>query len=144
MQPNDSTHPYAALHVDPVGPGDKRPTAMQIIADENLENKLVGKVILVTGASSGIGVETVRALHATGADVYMQVREASKGEAIRSRILSSSPGSGKLEIIGMDLSSFDSVRAGARDFLEKSERLDVLVNNAGQSSRLIANQYARS
>jgi len=132
MQSNNSTNPYAAQHIDLAGPGDKRPTAMQIITDEKLENKLVGKVMLVTGASSGLGIETVRALHATGADIYMQVREASKGEAVRSQILSSSPGSGKLEIISMDLSSFESIRAGAENFLKKHQKIDVLVNNAGK------------
>lgn len=89
--------------------------------------------MLVTGASSGIGIETVRALHATGADIFMQARDVSKAEDVRSEILSKSPGRGKLEIIIMDLDSFDSIRKGWKDFIERSSgKLHVLVNNAGK------------
>lgn len=59
--------PYASVHNNPQGEGDARPTALQIIKDEGLINKMTDKVMLVTGSSSGIGIETVRALHATGA-----------------------------------------------------------------------------
>ncbi|KAE9383545.1 hypothetical protein BT96DRAFT_39741, partial [Gymnopus androsaceus JB14] len=74
------TDPYGPVHASPEGPGDARPTALQIIQDCSLLNALGGKVIFVTGTSSGIGIETVRALHATGADVYMQLRNVEKGE----------------------------------------------------------------
>lgn len=40
---------YEAVHSDPHGPGDERPTALQIVHDEQLESKLTGKVFLVTG-----------------------------------------------------------------------------------------------
>ena len=63
------TNPYAKVHAAPKGEGDARPTAMQIIEDEHLIGKMSGKVCLVTGSSNGIGLETARALHATGADV---------------------------------------------------------------------------
>lgn len=49
---------YNAAHIDPQGAGDARPTAFQIIEDEGLKGKLVGKVIVITGATSGI-VRTV-------------------------------------------------------------------------------------
>jgi hypothetical protein len=62
------TNPYADAHLSPNGADDGRLTALQVIHDEGLVNKLVGKVMLVTGASSGIGIDTVAALHATGAD----------------------------------------------------------------------------
>lgn len=46
---------YAAAHADPQGAGDARPTALQIVQDEGMVGNLQDKVILVTGASSGIG-----------------------------------------------------------------------------------------
>lgn len=124
--------PYTAEHENPQGEGDARPTAMQIILDDDLVNKFAGKVFLVTGTSSGIGVETVRALHATGADIFMQVRDMVKGESVKKDILTNSEGKGKLEILYMDLGSLKSIRAGAAEFLKKSVRLNVLVNNAGK------------
>jgi hypothetical protein len=57
---------YAAAHANLNGPGDARPTALQIIKDEGLEGNFPDKVFLVTGCSSGIGPETARALSATG------------------------------------------------------------------------------
>ncbi len=72
---------YAAAHVQPAGPGDARPTALQIVSDEGLLGALPGSVFLVTGCSSGIGVETARALHATGADVSLTVRDVAKGQS---------------------------------------------------------------
>lgn len=57
---------HAAAYADPQGPGDARPTALQIIHGEDLQCALTGKVVLVTGCSSGIGIETSRALHAAG------------------------------------------------------------------------------
>lgn len=49
---------YAAVHTSPQGPGDARPTAMEILKDEGMEDKLSGKVVLITGCSSGIGTKT--------------------------------------------------------------------------------------
>jgi hypothetical protein len=53
---------YAPAHVSPQVPGDAYPTAMQILQDEGLESMLKGKVMVITGTSTGIGVETARAL----------------------------------------------------------------------------------
>ncbi|KAI0426078.1 putative short-chain dehydrogenase [Xylaria sp. FL1042] len=126
-----STNPYALAHADPKGSGDIRPTAYQIIHDEGLVNGMVGKVMLVTGSTSGIGVDTVRALHLTGADVYMQARDLEKAQALKDDILKTSEGKGKLDIVVMDLTSFKSIREGVRDFLTKTQKVNVLINNAG-------------
>ena len=72
-----STHikmSYEAAHAEVKGAGDARPTAMDIINDENLVDKLQGKVFLITGGNSGIGVETARAIYATGARVFITSR----------------------------------------------------------------------
>ncbi len=131
---NSSAPPnrYAAAHADPQGEGDARPTALQLIHDDDLVNKLSDKVMLVTGSSSGIGIETVRALHATGAHIFMQVRDMKRGKEVMDEILASSEGKGKLELLEMELDSFKSIKAGVDEFLKKSDKLNVLVNNAGK------------
>lgn len=132
---SDSLNPYASAHAEPAGPGDSRPTALQIVKDNDLLDKWSGKVAFVTGGTSGIGVETAAALHATGADVYFTARDLQKGAATQKDILSRSAGKGKLEVIEMDMDSLDSVRQAVKDFLEKSSTLNVLVNNAGELSQ---------
>lgn len=61
--PTTPFQPYAEVHKNTSGPGDARPTAMQIIKDTDAAGTLKGRTILITGCSSGIGVETARALY---------------------------------------------------------------------------------
>jgi len=129
--PRNILAPYADVHKSPEGPGDTRPTAMQIVEDEQLINRWSDKTVLITGGSSGIGVETARALHATGAHVFITARDTGKAEKVRSDILSKSPSTSPFEIIPMELDSLASVREGAADFLTKSKGLNILINNAG-------------
>jgi NAD(P)-dependent dehydrogenase (short-subunit alcohol dehydrogenase family) len=128
----DPMNPYADAHASPHGEGDARPTASQIIKDEGLVNKLTDKVILITGGSSGLGIETVRALHTTGAHIFIQARDMKKAQDVAEEIKTSSKGTGAIDLIKMDLDSFASIRAGVADFLKKSNQLNVLVNNAGK------------
>ena len=123
---------YAASYADPHGAGDGRPTAQQIIKDEDLVGKLTDKVMLITGGSAGIGAETARAFHATGAKLFLTVRDLEKGQKVVDSILSDDT-SNRAEIImiKMELDSLDSVRAGAQEVLSRTDRLNVLVNNAG-------------
>ena len=107
---------YAEVHKDTKGPGDARPTALQIVRDNGLEGKLEGKVALVTGTSSGIGVETAKALKATGMRVFASARDLEKAK----RALGDSVEPGKLDLIHLDLETLDSVRQCAKEFLEKS------------------------
>lgn len=115
------------------GAGDARPTALQVIEDEGLIGNLSDKVFLITGVSSGLGIETLRALHTTGAHVYGTVRNLPKGQAVVDQILSEKhTGGGKISLIEMSLDSLASVRSGAADFLKKSNgQLNVLIGNAG-------------
>jgi NAD(P)-dependent dehydrogenase (short-subunit alcohol dehydrogenase family) len=132
----DPFNPYASVHENPQGAGDARPTALQIIHDEDLVNKLTDKVMLVTGASSGIGIETTRALHATGANVFMAVRDMKRGQEVKEEILSTGKEKGyegKLELLEIRLDDLSSVRKAAKEFVERSSGvLNVLVNNAGE------------
>ncbi|MCJ1394476.1 hypothetical protein MMC18_007354 [Xylographa bjoerkii] len=118
---------YAAAHVSTNGPGDGRPTAFDIIKDESLEGKLSGKVMLITGCSSGIGVETARALSATGAMLFLTTRDMKKGEAALKGILEP----GRVYLLQLDLNSLASVKKCAEEFLQRSKTLNVLINNAG-------------
>lgn len=123
---------YHEAYAHPNGPGDARPTALQIIKDEGLEGKMTDKIMLVTGASSGIGIETTRALHATGATIFIGVRNVKKGQEVVDEILASDPSNtAPIHIIEMSLDSFASVRTAAAELLKHSNKLNVLVLNAG-------------
>lgn len=119
---------YAEAHSTPSGPGDARPTALQIIKDEGAEGKLAGKVIVITGTSSGIGIETARALKLTGAKLFLTARDLAKAKTALGDIVES----GRAELVEMDNTSLDSVRSAAKTIIEKSNnQVNVLVNNAG-------------
>ena len=124
-------NPYAEQHKDPKGPGDDRPTALQILKDNKLIGAWADKVVLITGATSGIGIETTRAMYATGARVFILVRDTTKAQPIVDDIVTSTKGFGSIGIIQMDLDSLESVKNAAKEFLEKSSQLNVLINNAG-------------
>src|SRR4051794_12433900 len=99
-------------------------------ADEVLEGvDLSGKRVLVTGASTGLGEETTRALAAHGAAVTMAVRDQARGDAAADRVREAVPGA-DLEVRILDLASLDSVRAFAAEFLAEHDRIDILINNA--------------
>ena len=90
----------------------------------------VGRVAVVTGASSGLGREAARELARRGAHVIMAVRDPAKGERVRATILAEIPLAG-LEVRQLDLSSLTSVRTFAADAVRDRPRIDLLVNNAG-------------
>lgn len=91
---------------------------------------LSGKRAVVTGANSGLGFETTRALAAHGAEVIMACRNAEKAEAARAAILAEHP-EAQLDIRALDLSSLNSVRSFAAAFQAEYGALDLLFNNAG-------------
>jgi NAD(P)-dependent dehydrogenase (short-subunit alcohol dehydrogenase family) len=91
---------------------------------------LTGKLALVTGGSSGLGVETARALASAGAEVVITARNMSKGEAVVADIREAT-GNDSVSVAELDLSSLDSIRAFAKEFLAEHEALHILVNNAG-------------
>ncbi|KAL5201463.1 hypothetical protein ABZP36_035817 [Zizania latifolia] len=89
-----------------------------------------GLTAIVTGASSGIGAETARVLALRGAHVVMAVRNLAAAQAVREAILADVPAA-TLDLMELDLSSMDSVRAFASDFAAKGLPLHILINNAG-------------
>lgn len=92
--------------------------------------QLDGKVVIITGANSGLGFESSKALAAAGATVVMACRNADRAEAAASQIRAVQP-EAKLELLPLDLASLASVRSFAEEFLARHERLDILMNNAG-------------
>ncbi|KAM5344046.1 hypothetical protein ACJ41O_012583 [Fusarium nematophilum] len=118
---------YAQVHQHPNGPGDSRPTGIQIIQDEDLAGKLSGKVAFITGCSSGIGIETAKALHLAGMTLYLTARNLSKARAALGDLIESD----RVHLLELDLESFESVRTCAATFLSKSQTLNVLICNAG-------------
>lgn len=118
---------YAALHVSSKGPGDSRPTAAQIIEDEGLNDILSDKVIFITGCSSGLGVETARALLMCGATLYLAVRNPAKALAALGTLSTND----RVNLLTLDLNDLSSVRTCAAEFLAKSSTLNILINNAG-------------
>jgi NAD(P)-dependent dehydrogenase (short-subunit alcohol dehydrogenase family) len=87
---------------------------------------VTGKTVIVTGASSGIGQATARALAAAGARVVLAVRSTSKGKAVADGL------PGVTEVRELDLASLDSVRAFASGW---DGPIDLLINNAGVSAQ---------
>jgi protochlorophyllide reductase len=88
-----------------------------------------GRTALITGANSGLGLETARALAAKGARVVMACRNQSKAEAACQKL---TPGNGgELIPLELDLADLASVRRGAMEVAERWGGLDLLINNAG-------------
>lgn len=121
---------YAKRHEKTQGPGDARPTALEVVEDEGLIGKLRDNVYLVTGVSSGIGVETMRALYSTGSHVFGTVRNITKGQKVVEEIKASTEG-GNMTLIEMEMDSLASIKKGAEEFLKQSKTLNVLIANAG-------------
>ena len=91
---------------------------------------LTGKITIVTGANSGIGLETARTFATNGATVVMACRNPGKAQSAASEIRTTNP-KAKLELLELDLASLKSVNKFANDFSSKYDRLDILANNAG-------------
>jgi NAD(P)-dependent dehydrogenase (short-subunit alcohol dehydrogenase family) len=89
-----------------------------------------GRVAVITGANTGLGYETARALAEHGAHVVLAVRNLDKGKDAAARITAASPSAG-VALQELDLTSLDSIRAAARQLRSDHDRIDLLVNNAG-------------
>jgi NAD(P)-dependent dehydrogenase (short-subunit alcohol dehydrogenase family) len=94
--------------------------------------ELGGKVVVVTGASSGIGRVTVERLAARGARVILAGRNAQTHEAVVRELRQAG---GDAEHVSLDLNDLGSVRACAQQLTERQPYIDVLINNAGVAGR---------
>ncbi len=102
----------------------EKPSAADWLADHI--SSQVGRTFIVTGANSGLGLETARALGALGATVVMTARDMQKGEEAVEALLTEQP-KARFELRELDLADLDSVR----EFAAGIDQVDVLINNAG-------------
>ena len=91
---------------------------------------LSGKLAVVTGSNSGLGLGLATRLSAAGADVIMAIRNRAKGESAVEQIRATVP-TAKLTIKSLDLSSLASVRALGEELNAEGRPIDILINNAG-------------
>jgi NAD(P)-dependent dehydrogenase (short-subunit alcohol dehydrogenase family) len=101
--------------------------------------RLDDKIVLITGANSGLGLESAKALAARGARVLVAARSADKCEHAM-REIRKDDAAARLEPLLLDLADLASVRAAAAEVMARYARLDVLMNNAG----VMAVPYART
>lgn len=95
------------------------------------DDSMKGKIVLITGATSGIGEETALGLAKTGATVVLVGRSREKLDRVASSIAAAT-GNRAIDTMICDLTSIENVRKLASDFTQKFQRLDVLINNAGE------------
>jgi NAD(P)-dependent dehydrogenase (short-subunit alcohol dehydrogenase family) len=105
-------------------PDAEKPSAASWIADHI--SSQVGRTFVITGANSGLGLETVRALGGLGANVIMTARDRGRGERALDGLMAEQPDA-RIELRVLDLADLDSVRQFAGTIGE----FDVLINNAG-------------
>ncbi len=92
--------------------------------------QMTGKLCLVTGANSGIGLATATKLARMGAHVVIVCRDAARGEAARDQIRQLT-GNHQVDLLQADLADLSQVRRLAEDYQARYPRLDVLIHNAG-------------
>src|SRR5260370_3812771 len=102
-------------------------TTDEVLSGINLK----GKRVLVTGVSSGLGVETARSLAAHGAQVVGAARDLKKANAATAQVRKDAAANGgSFEVVALDLASLKSVRACADGLLNKGEPFDVIIAHA--------------
>ncbi len=88
------------------------------------------KIVLITGANSGIGKETTRALAKKGATIIMACRNLEKAEPVCEMIQTES-GNPNIEVMKLDLASLKSIKNFTQEFSARYQKLNILINNAG-------------
>nr|POE87335.1 short-chain dehydrogenase tic 32, chloroplastic [Quercus suber] len=141
--PTQPYRPYAAVHQEAVmnGPGDARPTAIQVVKDLKAIGGSVGKTAVITGCSTGLGVETAKALYEAGMTLFLTARDMKRLEGVIDDIVANSatfppsqtssskpPRPAGVEI---HLDSLQSVREGAATIISQTPSINFLITNAG-------------
>ncbi|PNS21349.1 hypothetical protein CAC42_1128 [Sphaceloma murrayae] len=101
------------------------------LTQENLPDQK-GRVHVVTGGYAGVGLELSKILYARNATVFVAGRSPDKGSNAIAKIKSEVPSSeGSIEFLNLDLADLSTIKASAQDLMSRTDRLDVLTNNAG-------------
>ncbi|KAL4900314.1 hypothetical protein BDW74DRAFT_170895 [Aspergillus multicolor] len=95
--------------------------------DAGLEGKLSDKSVLITCASAGLGLETSEALFKTGATLYLTARDLNKTRSALEEIADTP----RVHLLKLELTSLASLRTCATEFLSKTDKLNILIANAG-------------
>src|SRR5258708_3763515 len=95
--------------------------------DRRQLTELSGRTVVVTGANSGIGLETARGLVGCGAHVVLAVRDLARGEQAAAALT----GPGSTSLVALDLADLDRVAGCAATLLDRHDRIAALVCNAG-------------
>ncbi|KAK3386438.1 hypothetical protein B0H63DRAFT_393386 [Podospora didyma] len=99
--------------------------------ERNLPDQ-TGRVFIITGAASGVGLELSKMLFGANATIYLAARSSSKiNEAVQTIRQTVPSSTGRLEALVLDLSDLRTIKPAVELFLSKESRLDVLVHNAG-------------
>lgn len=111
----------------------KLPEELQFIANSRMQQKTTtarmdGKICVVTGATSGVGYQSVKRLAQGGADIVMVCRNTQKAAAVREELIQYQV---NIVVIQADFSRLSEVRKAAETILNHYPKLDVLINNAG-------------
>jgi NAD(P)-dependent dehydrogenase (short-subunit alcohol dehydrogenase family) len=110
---------YAVRRALPTWPADPEP------------GSLLGKTAVVTGASSGLGIETAAGLGRLGATVHLVVRNTAKGEEVAERLRREVGANAGFTVWRCDVSDLTDVRRFTAEFVAREPALDILVHNAG-------------
>ncbi|AKG34109.1 SDR family NAD(P)-dependent oxidoreductase [Paenibacillus durus] len=100
---------------------------------ENLYKKwtVQGKYVIITGATSGIGLAAAKELANRGAVLGLVARNQTKANKVAAQIKSSTGDRAKVDVFMADMASQESIRSAAADILKRWPRVDILINNAG-------------
>lgn len=96
------------------------------------QQKVDGKIIMITGASSGIGLTTSKRLAQAGAHVLLLARTKEKLDEVKAEIEAEG---GKASVFPCDLNDMESIDAVSKEILAAVDHIDILINNAGRSIR---------
>jgi retinol dehydrogenase-12 len=102
---------------------------------DNSLPSLLGKVFIITGSASGVGFELAKMLYVAGGTVYIAARSTARCQGAIEKIIEQTAGKGrgkkgKLESMVVDLADLRTVKPAVESFLQREQRLDLLMHNA--------------